>query len=172
MSKNQHKPASAEMAWRNGAAATGAPAKALSWLERAVRIAPDDPRIALDLANIRLGIGGPEQIGLAAASFEVLAARYDVAAAWLGIIAARRLAGEHAAAGEALRVFLSRHCVPEDWGCSELALSVAKDAGWPGYCGIDADGKLHRVAGVATLSCYRDRVKMTLSGKFLPYKRY
>jgi cytochrome c-type biogenesis protein CcmH/NrfG len=119
------------MAWRNGAAAAagGNHPSALLWLERAARIAPDDPRIALDLANIRLGLGGREHTALAAAAFEALAARYDVAAAWLGIIAARRLAGAHGAAAAALAQYLARHCVPEDWGFSELALAVANAAG-------------------------------------------
>ena len=152
------------MAWRNGAAAAagGNHPSALLWLERAARIAPDDPRIALDLANIRLGLGGREHTALAAAAFEALAARYDVAAAWLGIIAARRLAGAHGAAAEALAQYLARHCVPEDWGFSELALAVANAAGWPGYCGIDAASRLHIVAGDADQRCYLDGVKIEL----------
>ena len=164
MAVDIHNPASPEMAWRNGAAAAarGDHNTALAWLERAVRIAPDDPRIALDLANIRLGIGGAEQIALATAAFEFLAARHDVAAAWLGVIAARRLAGDHAGAGAALAQLLSRRCLPEDWGFSELAAAVATAAGRPGYCGIDAASRLHMVAEGAGLSCTLDGVRVTL----------
>jgi len=164
MAATDHKAASPEMAWRNGAAAaaTGDHQSALLWLERAQRIAPDDPRIALDLANIRLGLGGHAQIALAAAAFEFLASRYDAAAAWLGIIAARRLAGAHGPAAEALAKYLARHCVPEDWGFAELALAVSKTAGWPGYCGIDTESRLHIVAGDAKCACYLDGVKAGL----------
>jgi hypothetical protein len=71
--------ASPEAAWRKGAkqAEQGDYAGALRWLERAVRLAPADPRIALDLANIRLLAGGPDQITRAAAAFAALASRYD-----------------------------------------------------------------------------------------------
>ncbi len=116
----------------------------------------------MDLANIRLGIGGAEQIALAGAAFEVLAARYDVTAAWLGVIAARRLAGAHAPAAEALAALLTRHCVPEDWGFTELASAVARAAGYPGFFGIDANAKLHMVTEDTVVSCYVDNVSMQL----------
>ena len=127
MAAPAHNAASPEIAWRNGvaAAASGNSDAALHWLERAHRTAPDDPRIALDLANIRLGIGGAVQIDLAAAAFAVLTSRYDVAAGWLGAMAAARLAGEHEKASEALRQLLSRHCIPEDRGFPEVAAAVA-----------------------------------------------
>jgi GT2 family glycosyltransferase/glycosyltransferase involved in cell wall biosynthesis len=134
----------------------------LLWLERAQRLAPDDPRIALDLANIRLCIGGATQIELAAASFAILTSRYDVAAGWLGSMAAARLLGAHENSGEALRQLLSRHCIPEDRGFPEVAAAVAQAAGRPGYCGIDAGGRLHIVAGDAKPSCYLDGVKIAL----------
>jgi GT2 family glycosyltransferase/glycosyltransferase involved in cell wall biosynthesis len=163
MAKPAHNAASPEIAWRNGVAAAGSDAgAALLWLERAQRTAPDDPRIALDLANIRLGIGGTEQIDLAAAAFAILTSRYDVAAGWLGAMAAARLAGEHEKASEALRQLLSRHCIPEDQGFPEVAAAVAQAANRPGYCGIDAAGQLHIVAADAKLSCYLDGVKITL----------
>jgi GT2 family glycosyltransferase len=158
-----HSAASPEIAWRNGvAAASGDPVAALLWLERAQRMAPDDPRIALDLANIRLGIGGAAQIALAASAFAILASRYDVAAGWLGAMAAARLAGEHENSAEALRQLLTRHCIPEDRGFPEVAAAVAQAAGRPGYCGIDAAGRLHLVTGQEQLSCYLDGVKCGL----------
>ena len=164
MTGSVHNAASPEIAWRNGAAAAakGDSKAALAWLERAARTAPDDPRIALDLANIRLGIGGTEQISLAAAAFEVLTSRYDVAAGWLGSMAAARLAGDHEKASEALRQLLSRHCVPQVRGFPEVASAVAKAGGRPGYCGIDAAGRVHMVAEDANISCYLDNVKITL----------
>ena len=163
MAKPAHDAASPEIAWRNGVAAASSNSEAaLLWLERAQRLAPDDPRIALDLANIRLGIGGAAQIELAASAFAVLTSRYDVAAGWLGAMAAARLAGEHEKAAAALRQLLSRHCIPEDRGFPEVAAAVAQAAGRPGYCGIDAAGRLHIVADGEMLSCYRDGVKIAL----------
>jgi hypothetical protein len=151
------------MAWQNGAAAaaSGDQGLALQWLQRAVRLAPDDPRIALDLANIRLGVGGAAEIARAAAAFELLISRYDVAAGWLGLMAARRLAGDHAAAAEALRQLLSRYCVPQEPGFAEVALRVARAAGKPGYCGIDPASRLHIVAADA-VSCTLDGLPVRL----------
>jgi GT2 family glycosyltransferase len=164
MAKPAHNAASPEIAWRNGvAAANSDPIAALLWLERAQRLAPDDPRIALDLANIRLGIGGAEQIALAASAFAILTSRYDVTAGRLGAMAAARLAGEHAKAGEALRQLLSGHCIPQDRGFPEVAAAVALAAGRPGYCGIDAAGRLHIVTGQEKLACYLDGVKFALA---------
>jgi hypothetical protein len=164
MAAPAHSAASPEIAWRNGvaAAASGNSEAALLWLERAKRTAPDDPRIALDLANIRLGIGGAAQIDLAAAAFAILTSRYDVAAGWLGAMAAARLAGSHEKAAEALRQLLSRHCIPEDRGFPEVAAAVAHAANRPGYCGIDAAGRLHIVAGDQKHCCYLDGVKIAL----------
>jgi hypothetical protein len=137
--------ASPEAAWRKGAkqAEQGDYAGALRWLQRAVRLAPADPRIALDLANIRLLAGGPDQISRAAAAFAALAFRYGTAACWLGLLAARRLAGDHAGAAQALHDLLSRHCVPEDAGFGAVAATIAEAAGIPGWCGMDASGRLH-----------------------------
>jgi hypothetical protein len=77
-------------------------------------------------------------------------------------MAAARLAGEHEHAAEALRQLLSRHCIPADRGFPEVAAAVAQAAGRPGYCGIDAAGRLHIVAGDEKLSCYLDGVKIGL----------
>jgi hypothetical protein len=137
--------ASPEAARRKGArkAQGGDYAGALRWLERAVRLAPADPRIALDLANIRLLAGGHDQIARAGAAFAALASRYGTSACRLGLLAARRLAGDHAGAAESLHDLLSRHCVPEDVGFPAVAATIAEAAGIPGWCGMDASGRLH-----------------------------
>lgn len=138
-------PASPEAAWQNGvrAGADGDYAVALRWLERAARLAPGDPRIALDLANIRLQAG---QLDRAAAAFEALTAGADVAAGWLGLMAARRLLGAHEAAAAALQELLTRHCVPADQGFATVASAVAASAGRPGWCGMHEGGLLHIAA--------------------------
>jgi GT2 family glycosyltransferase/glycosyltransferase involved in cell wall biosynthesis len=148
MGEPVHGAASPEAAWRNGveAARIGDFGQALHWLERAARLRRDDPRIAIDLANIRLYSGRADQLDRAAAAFETLCLRYDVAGAWLGLLAARRLQGEHARAAQALADLLSRHCVPEELGFTAVAAAVAVSAGRPGWCGIDAAGLLHIAA--------------------------
>jgi GT2 family glycosyltransferase len=102
------------------------------WLERAIRLAPNDPRIALDLANVclNLGIADPP-------AFERLARRYDIATAWQGLIAAHLLAGDAPAAAAALGNYLQRHCLPEDF--STIAGNLAGSAGW---CAVSAAGAL------------------------------
>jgi GT2 family glycosyltransferase len=136
------------MAWRNGvsAAERGDIPAGLRWLERALGLAPSDARIGLDLANIRLLEGSSEQLSRAVLAFEALTARYDVASLWLGLMAARRLQGDHAQAAAALHSLLSRHCVPEDQGFAAVALAVAVAADKPGWCGVDASGRLHIAA--------------------------
>jgi GT2 family glycosyltransferase/glycosyltransferase involved in cell wall biosynthesis len=114
------------------------------WLERAVRLAPGDPRIVLELGNLRLALGGVGQVGLAAAAFESLAARYDVVAAWLGLMSARRLLGDDAGAAAALAALLARHCVPADPAFLQVAGMVAAAAGFDGWSGILADGGIYR----------------------------
>lgn len=157
-------PASPEAAWRNGVRAAREKdfGTALRWLERALRLAPDDARIALDLANIRLEAGGARQLRRAAAAFEALTAKHDAAAGWLGLMAARRLLGEHDAAAAALRELLSRHCVPGDQGFAEVASAVAEAAGLPGWCGIGAEGGLH-VAAAGEVQAWADGVRQRLS---------
>jgi GT2 family glycosyltransferase/glycosyltransferase involved in cell wall biosynthesis len=138
-------------AWRNGLAASGLGdhAAGVLWLERAVRLAPGDPRLALDLANARLALGGAAQLGLAAEALAGLAARYDVVAAWLGLLTVRRLAGDHVGAAGALRDLLRRHCVPADPAFGQVAGMVAAAAGYDGWSGVLPDGVLRRVGGGA-----------------------
>ena len=148
-------------AWQSGlrAAHAGDLALAKSWLERALRLAPDDPRIALDLANLRLAEGTADGLALAMEGFEALAARYDVAAAWQGLIVARRRANDPGGAAAAAAAYLARHCAPEElW---EMLGQVAAGAGRSGWCGFAASGQfLAEAAG--------RRVVARLDGIVLP----
>jgi len=143
--------ASPAAAWANGARAGGRGdwAAAVLWLERAARLAPRDPRVALDLANARVALGGAAQLGLAGAAFEGLVERYDLAAGWLGLLTVRRLAGDHAGAAAALRGLLGRHCVPDDPGFRDVAALVAADGGFDGWSGVAVSGEVVAVAGGA-----------------------
>ena len=121
-------------AWKRGLDEASIP-----WLERAARLAPDDPRITLDLARLRLG-GGARDIAAAAEDFERVAQRYDAAAAWLGLAMARLRQGKAQGAAAALNTLLARHCLPDEPGFAALAGQVAAAAGYDGFCGLGADG--------------------------------
>jgi GT2 family glycosyltransferase/glycosyltransferase involved in cell wall biosynthesis len=137
--------ASPAMAWQNGVAAANrrelGPAR--MWLERAVRLAPNDPRIALDLADTRVLIAGADQLELASTAFSRLAERYDIMRAWLGLVTVKHLQGAHAAAAAALGKLLSRHCVPDDPAFPAFATMIAEAAGFSGWCGMLPAGSIH-----------------------------
>ena len=122
------------MAWMRGR--LGGPL-AEAWLARAARLAPEDPRITLELAQLRLG-GDTVQ---AAADFAALAQHYDTAAAWIGLAVARHKLGDAPGAAAALNTLLTRHCLPKEPEFAALAGHIAKDALYDGYCGITAAGK-------------------------------
>ncbi len=128
----------------NGQAAArqGAHDRARLWLERAARLAPNDPRITLDLANSQLALGDPDQLERAAQSFRRLAERYDIVAAWLGLMTACRRRGSPRATADALFSLLSRHCVPEDEGFAAVATAVSQEAGFSGWCGMLPSGSI------------------------------
>jgi GT2 family glycosyltransferase/glycosyltransferase involved in cell wall biosynthesis len=134
--------AAAASAWETGlrAAQQGDPDVARRWLERAHRLAPEDPRLELDLANIWLALAARDRSGRtaakAAAAFAALARRYDIAAAWQGLIAARRLTGDPAALS-ACADYLATLCI--DPAFAGLAAAIAGNRGW---CGAAPDGAL------------------------------
>jgi GT2 family glycosyltransferase/glycosyltransferase involved in cell wall biosynthesis len=131
--------AAAAAAWRDGllAARDGDLTTASRWLERAHRLAPDDPRIQLDLAYLRLRRRHPAAAGL----FEAVARRYDHGAAWAGWMAAAHLAGDHAAARDACDSYLRRHCLDP-----ALAGLIEQIAGANGWCGVTEAGAVLSVA--------------------------
>ncbi len=125
--------AAAATAWRDGllAEAAGDLAAAARWLARAHRLAPGDPRLQLDLANLRLRQRQPAAANL----FAAVARRYDDGAAWAGWMAAAHLAGDHAAARAACAGYLRRHCLDP-----ALAGLIGQIAGAAGWCGVTAAG--------------------------------
>jgi GT2 family glycosyltransferase/glycosyltransferase involved in cell wall biosynthesis len=114
----------------------GDAAAALRWLERAHRLVPRDPNIALSLAAACLASDPVRAAGL----FAGIADRYDLREAWIGTAAAQmRLHTPWEAAGSLSRA-LARHVPQAD--CAALARDIVRSTGSPGWCGLSFDGRL------------------------------
>jgi GT2 family glycosyltransferase/glycosyltransferase involved in cell wall biosynthesis len=153
-------PASAGAAWTNGltAAAQGKFEIASLWLERAVKIAPADPRIALDLAKARIALKSPAALQRAAEELETLRAAYYAAAIELALISAWHLAGRPHHAAAALASLLARHCLPADPDFPAAAAMITTAAGLPGWCAVLPSGEVRIAARTGRT------VKATLNG--------
>jgi GT2 family glycosyltransferase len=124
-------------------ASDAAPTEALRWLERAHRLAPQDPNVMLTLASACLA----DDPARAAALFQGVADRHDVRQAWLGLGVARlRLAGADAAAGP-VAALLSRFAFAAD--SVALAEAVGGRPDSPGWCALRSDGRLEIHAAAA-----------------------
>ncbi len=128
--------AHAAMAQGLDALAAGETVSARRWLERAHRLVPRDPNVALALASALLA----QDPARAASLFQHVANQHDVAQAWLGLAAARlRLAGPDEAA-KPLVASLSRHAFRAD--LASLAETIGRRPGSPGWCAVRSDGGL------------------------------
>ena len=116
-------------------------ADALLWLMRAARLAPEDPRIALELAQAQLSQG---DAATASDGFARLAKRYDIAAAWMGLAVASAQSGDMAQAAQALEAMLTRHCLPDDPSFAAFAVHTATASNHRGFQGVAADGGVIR----------------------------
>jgi GT2 family glycosyltransferase/glycosyltransferase involved in cell wall biosynthesis len=116
-------------------------AEALPWLMRAARLAPEDPRITLELAQAQLRQGDAAS---AATAFSALARRYDIAASWIGLALASLQSGQTQQAAKALDAVLKRHCLSDDPDFASFALHVAHIAGYGGFTGVSEDGRVTR----------------------------
>ncbi len=115
-------------------------AAAISWLDRAHRLAPHDGTLTLTLATACLRRDNAR----AEALFRLVAEAEDVRSAWLGLAAARLEQGDAAGAASALAEALARH-VPEPAllaGPASLADTIVRSAAATGWCGMTADGRL------------------------------
>ncbi len=142
MAKTLTGPASAASAWENGLAAG---AQGAAWLARAARLAPDDPRIALDLARLLLA-GDASDIAEAEAGFARIAVQYDALQAWMGLALARHRLGRAKGAATALQNLLARHCLPGEPEFALLAQRIALAAGFSGFRGMTVSGKIRASA--------------------------
>ncbi len=132
--------ARAQDAFRRGRQATdrGQADDALRWLERAHRLAPSAANVTFPLAMARLSAGDP--LG-AARLLQGLLQRFDFREGWMALGAARRAAGSPDEAAAAVGGALARHA--PDPAVRGFIDEIARGAGWPGWCGLSGDGRLH-----------------------------
>ena len=129
-----------EASWQRSlaASAAGDAPEALRWLERAHRLLPDDGVVAAALAGAVLHAGDAAR---AAALFRPLAERHGMPDAWAGLAASCRRLGDVAGAVDAAAAGL--RCSVPTAALRAVAEAVARDAGMPGWCGLDGEGWLH-----------------------------
>ena len=134
------------------AAAGGNRVEALRWLDRAHRMAPRDPTVALALATTTVG----QDDARAAALFAELSGKHDVREVWLGLATARLRLGDAAGAAAALAQCLQRRVA--DRGLATLADAIVRDAHAAGWCGLADNGELavHPAPGVDRASIVID----------------
>ncbi len=128
----------ANEAWQAGQAAMqeGNPARAGFWLERAARLAPQDPAIALTLAAVHLRRGFAPA---ALAALDRLPPTVQAAEAAVLLATARHLAGDPRAA-ETLAMALAQNAVPATEQVRQLGKDLALLAGAPGWCCVTPEG--------------------------------
>ncbi len=128
-------------------AAAGDPDAALRWFDRAHRLVPRDPNIALSLAAALLATDPARSADL----FGPIAERHDIREAWMGLAAAQLRLLTPWQAADALSRALSRHVPQRD--IAALAGDITRSTGAPGWCGLHFDGTLalhpHRPGTVA-----------------------
>ncbi len=132
--------ARAQDAFRRGRQASdrGEADDALRWLERAHRLAPSAANVAFPLAMARLSTGDPQG---GARLLLGLLQRFDFREGWIALAAARRAVGSPDEAAAAVGEALARHA--PDPAVPGLIGEIARNAGWPGWCGLSGDGQLH-----------------------------
>lgn len=151
MSKQAETLSSAATAYLRGQQEGG---DSLFWLQRAHRLAPNDPRILLDLARKELTLPDADRQATYK-KFKTLTQNYDLAPAWVGLAIAAQLCRNATAAAKALEALLTRHCLPDDSYFAEFASHIAHIAGYDGWQGVRADGTMvqegeGRLLGVET----------------------
>lgn len=138
MTKPSDDPGSATAAYLKGLQDNS---NSLFWLKRAKRLAPEDPRIELEIARRELS-SSPKGVKRAYQAFSRLAERYDIAPAWIGLAICAQILGDAAGASRALESLLKHHCIPDDPNFPAFAKHIAMAAGYGGYQGYTSDGLL------------------------------
>ena len=124
---------------------------ARAWLARAHRILPEEPAIAFTLASALLALRDIGCIPLFVRAAEATQTRE----AWLGLTAARWMAGDVSGAADALGRMLCAHVLPDPFTPMEDLFGAV--AGASGWCGIAAGGPgrthrlVHNAAGAVAI---------------------
>ncbi|TLU73382.1 glycosyltransferase [Lichenicoccus roseus] len=129
----------AQAAFLHGQAAiaSGDDDGARRWFERSRRISGGAPQVEFALAMSRLLTG--DAAG-AADLLNRLLRRYDFREGGTALATALHRVGAQRDAARALSRALSRHA-PAGWLLAGMD-AIARDAGWPGWCGLDGSGRL------------------------------
>jgi glycosyltransferase involved in cell wall biosynthesis len=131
--------------------------EALRWFDRAARLAPGDPVVALALAAACVA----EDPGRAAALFASVRAEDRPREGWWGLAAARLALGDIPAAAQAAGRALARFVLAEAF--MPLAGAVARAAGAAGWCGVaTGDGV------VVALADSGGRAEIRVDGRAVP----
>lgn len=157
MSKQRQNLSSAAAAYLRGQEARP---DSLFWLQRAHRLAPEDPRIHLDLARKELTLAAAEPQAIYK-RFQLLASQHDIASIWVGLAITAQLCRDAAGAATALDNLLSRHCLPDDSYFPEFATKIARAAGYDGWQGITAKGETQSFGHGRLLGAYPDMAALT-----------
>ena len=122
------------------ALARGQKAEAIRWLDRAHRLAPNDPLLMASLAAALL----TDDPARAASLFARVAAATDARDALLGLANAHLLLNDPAKACDALARALRHHSVHP--GANGLAAQIVQAVGAPGWCGVSGGRMVHHGA--------------------------
>ena len=112
-------------------------AAARQWLERAHRLVPDDPLVRLTLGALCLELGDTDA---AAPLLAEIAREHDIPDAWVALAACHLARTAEGPCVDALEHAL-RSSVPTP-ALAELAGRVVERFRWPGWCGLDSDGRV------------------------------
>lgn len=147
------------MAWSRAqrASEAGDVETALCWLKRARRLLPDDDLVGLTLGSVLLASGDAEG---AVALLRPIVARGIGAQAWVALAAATAACGTIDQAVLAVTAALQRGIVTPE--LAKVATLVTSLAGLPGWCSIDAEGRL-QVEGRPPLESVLDGVAVDAS---------
>jgi glycosyltransferase involved in cell wall biosynthesis len=114
----------------------GDQATAIRWLDRAHRLAPADPNIALALATAYLN----HDDAAAAALFRAILATHDIREAWWGLATAWERLGRLPEAADAIHEALRRYSLID--GIATAAATIAAALGAQGWCGLTGIGAI------------------------------
>jgi GT2 family glycosyltransferase/glycosyltransferase involved in cell wall biosynthesis len=135
------------------------PARALSHLEYAQRLAPADGGITLAVGIVRLALGDPRAVE----SLKTVADRTGRREVIVLLANARRFFGDTDGAAAELHRTLARNAPDLQAGFVKLITAVARNTGAAGWCGLDNAGQL--TIGGAAVDLPEDALAVSIDGR-------